>query len=459
MNASPPDYLIDLLVTNGAVVTMDGDMRVHPVGAVAIDQGQILWVGPEHQAGAIPAQEVLDAGGGIIAPGMVDTHFHTGQQLLRGKLAELAGRRHLKMPIWLNYLIPFESILTEEDVYLSARLAYANLLRVGTTCFSEAGGPHPDQMARAALEVGIRGTVAVSTTDRLRLPGVPASSTEEAVERNVSLVKRCADEGNGRVTGWLSLRQITVCSEELWRTIGEAAADLGCRIHTHLAEGTYEVDFTTERFGLRPAEWLDSIGVLDHRLHAAHSILLSDDEVLSLGRRDVSVAHCPQGNFRIGSPKIPALRRAGVRVGLGSDGASGGTVDMLEASRVSRVGLQSAFATPWHVFSEQADYELVRMATVGGAEALGMGDRIGSIEPGKRADLILLGGFAMESLPALDPVFVIARCATGRDVQAAVVDGRIVMREGKLVHVDEAALASEVRQRCPGIMTRFEAAT
>jgi 5-methylthioadenosine/S-adenosylhomocysteine deaminase len=456
-SAPPPIYLIELLVINGCIVTMDAEATVIESGAVAIDLGRIIWVGPAREAHGIPAQEVLDAHGAIIAPGLIDTHFHTGQHLLRGKIAELASRRHLKMPIWKNYLIPFESVLTEEDMYLSARLAYTNLIRCGTTCFSEAGGPHPDEMARAALEVGIRGTVAGSTVDTGEgLPAGAKTTTAQAVDRNVALVKRWRDEGQGRVTGWLSLRQITVCSEELWRTLGEAAIDLDCRIHTHLAEGTYEVDFTTERFGKRPAEWLESIGLLSDRLHAAHSILLSDDEVGLLGQRHVSVAHCPIGNFRIGPPKIPALLRAGVRVGLGSDGASSGTIDLFEASRASRVGLQTAFATPWHVFSELSDYDYLRLATLGGAEALDLGTVTGSIEAGKQADLMVVDDASLDSLPALDPVFILAHCASGRDVQSVVIAGRVVMKERRLLTVDEAALADEVREGSAAIMARFE---
>jgi 5-methylthioadenosine/S-adenosylhomocysteine deaminase len=456
--APPPIYLIELLVINGCVVTMDVQATVIESGAVAIDLGRIVWVGPSSDAGAIPAQEVLDVHGAIVVPGLVDTHFHTGQQLLRGKIAELAGRRHLKMPIWRNYLIPFESVLTEDDMYLSARFAYANLLRSGTTCFSEAGGPHPDLMGRAALEVGIRGNVAVSTVDTGDgFPALARTTTAQAIDRNVALVKRWEDEGEGRVTGWLSLRQITVCSEELWRTLAEAAVDLDCRIHTHLAEGTYEVDYTTERYGSRPAEWLESIGILSGRLHAAHSILLSDDEVDLIGRRDVSVAHCPNGNFRIGPAKIPALRRAGVRVGLGSDGASSGAIDILEASRMSRVGLQTAFATPWHVFSELSDFDYLRMATRGGAEALGLGGVTGSIEAGQQADMIVVEHDSLEALPALDPVFVLARCASGRDVRSVVVAGRVVVRDRRITTLDEDALAAEVQERSAQIMARFEA--
>src|ERR1700712_2362261 len=165
MSAAAPEHLIDLVVKNGVLLTMDADRTVITSGAIAIDQGVIIWIGADREAAAIPAEQVIDAHGSIVMPGMFDTHFHTGQHLLRGKLVELGAKRHLKMPIWKNYLIPFESILDEDDMYLCARLAYANLLRSGTTCFADAGGPHPDQMGRAALELGIRGVVAQSTLD------------------------------------------------------------------------------------------------------------------------------------------------------------------------------------------------------------------------------------------------------------------------------------------------------
>jgi 5-methylthioadenosine/S-adenosylhomocysteine deaminase len=453
-----PDYLIDLVVKNGTVLTMDGERTVLTSGAVAIDQGAIIWIGPDAEAAAIPAEQVIDAHGGIVMPGLFDTHFHTGQHMLRGKLVELGAKRHLKMPIWKNYLIPFESVLTEDDMYLSAKLAYANLLRSGTTCFADAGGPHPDQMARAALETGIRGAVAQSTVDMgTGMPDSALMSTQAAIDTNIELVKRWAAEGEGRVTAWLSLRQIIVCTPELWHTFAEVSAELGCRIHTHLAEGTYEVDFTTENYGKRPADWLDSIGFMSDRTHFAHSVLLSDSEVELMGHRHVSVGHCPVGNFRIGPPKVHALRRAGVRVGLGSDGASSGTIDIFQAARTFRTGFQAVFATPWHVFAEQDDIDFVHMATIGGAEAMGLDDIVGSVEVGKRADLLVVEGDFLDALPALDPVFIVARCATGRDVTNVVVDGRVVVRDRRLLTIDEEALKDEVKERSVAIMKRFDA--
>ena len=253
---------VDLLVLGGDVVTMSPDRQVIRSGAVAIRGGLITWVGSAAEGRwRFGAQRSIEAGGRIVLPGLVDTHFHTAQQLLRGKISELARRRHLKLPIWRNYLIPFESVLTEEDVFLSAQIAYANLLRVGTTCFTDAGGPHPNEMARAATELGIRGLVAQSTMDIG--DGLPPSmrfTTADAIDRNASLIKTWGVSAvEKRVGAWLSLRQLLVCSRELWETFRDMSDETGSRIHIHLAEGTYEVDYAAEHWGKRPAEYLEGL--------------------------------------------------------------------------------------------------------------------------------------------------------------------------------------------------------
>jgi 5-methylthioadenosine/S-adenosylhomocysteine deaminase len=239
--------LVDLLLSGCDVVTIDERDTVIADGAIAIDGGRIKWLGKAADAPALyRGRSVLDGYGQIALPGLVDAHFHTAQQLLRGKLAEIGRRRQLKQPIWKNYLIPFESVLEPEDVYLSGLVGYANMLQVGTTRFAEAGGPHPDEMGRAALEVGLRGFIALSTIDQSETIGadVPRSmmmTAQDAYDRNVALVNRWRDKE--RVSAWLALRQIIVCSPELIKGVAAAARELDVKIHTHLCEGTYEIDY------------------------------------------------------------------------------------------------------------------------------------------------------------------------------------------------------------------------
>jgi 5-methylthioadenosine/S-adenosylhomocysteine deaminase len=452
----------DLLITGPDLVTMDSARPVLRDGAIAVRGGQIAWIGPDTEARQrFTATRILDARGRIALPGLIDTHFHTAQQLLRGKIIEMARRRQLRLPIWRNYLIPFESLLTEQDVYLSAQLGYANALRVGTTCFAEAGGPHPDQMGRAALDVGIRGLVALSTMDTG--DGLPPSmrfSTHDAIERNLALVKEWGSSAvERRVGAWLALRQLLVCSRELWDAFRDIAAEQDTRVHIHLAEGSYEVDYAAERWGRRPAEHLEAIGFLSERVHAAHSILLSGPEVDLYAGRQVSAAHCPLGNFIIGPTRVPELVRHGVRVGLGTDGAASGSIDLFEALRISWVALQSQHGTPWHVRDVLSLADLLRMATLGGAEALGMGAHLGSLEPGKRADIVIASPRHLDLQPVYDPVFTAARGLTGRDVESVVVDGQVVVDGGTLVTVDEEELRARLAERWPVIMERFESVT
>jgi 5-methylthioadenosine/S-adenosylhomocysteine deaminase len=451
----------DLLLVGPDVVTMDRDQRVIPDGAVAVSGSRIAWIGPAAEARRLySATRIIEASGRIALPGLVDTHFHTAQQLLRGKIIELGRRRQLRLPIWRNYLIPFEAILAEDDVYLSGQVGYANALRVGTTCFAEAGGPHPDQMARAAVEIGIRGLVAQSTADMGdELPASMKFTTREAIERNVRLVESWgASAVERRVGAWLALRQLLVCSEELWETFRDLAHESGARVHIHLAEGSYEVDYAAERWGKRPAEHLAAVEFLSPRIHAAHSILLSDEELDLYAERQVSVAHCPMGNFIIGPPKVPQMLERRIRVGLGTDGAANGSLDLFQAIRVAWVALQSHYGTPWHVRSVLSLEELLQMATLGGAQALGMAEDIGSLEIGKKADIVLVNPRPWDLQPVYDPMFTVARGVTGRDVETVIVDGAPVVEQGRLVTLDEEELRARLAERWPAIMERFETA-
>jgi 5-methylthioadenosine/S-adenosylhomocysteine deaminase len=452
----------ELLVLGGDVVTMGTNRKVLNNGALAASGGKITWLGSAVEARRrFEATRTIDANGRIVLPGLVDTHFHTGQQLLRGKITELARRRHLKLPIWRNYLIPFESVLTEEDMFLSAEVAYANLLRVGTTCFTDAGGPHPDEMARAAVRLGIRGLVAQSTMDVG--DGLPESmkfSTKEAIDRNLSLIKNWGVSATERRVGaWLSLRQLLVCSRELWESFRDLADESGSRVHIHLAEGSYEVEYAAEHWGKRPTEYLEEIGFLGPRTHAAHSILLSPNEIDLYAERDVSAAHCPLGNFIIGPPKVPEMRRRKIRIGLGTDGESTGSLDLFEAMRVSYVALQATFGTPWHDRSALSLEDLLEMATLGGAQALGMGDHIGSLEVGKRADVVIANPGHWDMQPVYDAMFTASRGLTGRDVETVIVDGKVVVEGGVVTTVDEAELRAHLSERWPAIIGRFESIT
>lgn len=453
----------DRLIRGCDIVTLDDENTVIKNGAIAVSGGRISWIGTDAETSGIRFRgDVIDGSGKIAMPGMIDAHVHTAQQLLRGKLAELSRSAPIQNPPWKNYYVPFEGLLRPDDVHLSGLVAYANMLMCGTTCFAEAGGPHPDEMARAATDIGIRGFVSLSTVDQN--PDVAGRSvtksmlmtTQEAYDRNVALVKRWSDQD--RVKAWLSLRQIIVCSPELITSMAAAAKDLGVKIHTHLSEGTYEIDYALEHFGKRPTEYLDDLGVLGSHLHCAHSIILSPEEVDLYQKHRVSACHCAMGNYGVGLPRLHEMWRRGIDIGLGTDGAaSAGTMDMFQVAHVARVGQQASIGHQYHTRVPMSAEELLKVATRGGARALGIDAELGSIEAGKRADLVLVDATDADHLGATDPLYVVSTLVVGRDVQTVMVGGEVVMKDRELLRIDIGEIRHRLNKRLPEIMSHFDA--
>lgn len=370
---------VDLLVSGPSAVTMDDAGRVIEDAVIAIGGGRIVWIGPERDAPRLPASAArLDARGLIALAGLVDAHVHLAQQPLRGLLAELSRRGSPRMPPWKHYRLPFEATLQPEDVRFFATLACANMLLNGTTCSLEAGGPHPDEMALAAEEVGIRGFVALSPIDtdpaphRNPIPPAAMLTTDEALERNIALLRRW-NRPEGRVGAWMALRQIMVCTPEMTRDLSAAARAEGARLHVHLAEGGHEIDFALEVHGTRPAHHLERLGAVGPHLHAAHSAILLPDEAALYVRRGVSACYCSMNNYGIGMPRLQEMWRRGVAVGLGSDGAaSADTLDIFRIAHAARIGQAAQIGHVYQTRTPMGAEELLRIATRGGARAAGL---------------------------------------------------------------------------------------
>jgi len=450
---------IDLLIHGVDLVAFDAAGTELKDAAIAISGNSIEWIGPAAGAASrFTAKETLDASGLIAMPGFVDAHFHTAQQFLHGKLSAIRRRGQLREPMWSQYLIPFESGLEPEDIYCSALAAYASMISSGTTCFLEAGGPYPDEMGRAADEIGIRGRIALSTMDMDE--SIPAGSrltTDEALRRNEELVKRW--QHHPRVNAWLSLRQIMVNTTALTQGMSALAKQLDTPIHTHLAEGTYEVDYAIKTWGLRPAEYLESIGAFNSHVHAAHSVLLSLNELDLYQRRDVSACHCAFNNYTMGSPRVLEMLHRGIRLGFGTDGAATrGSLDMFEVVHAATVGQQSVGGTPYHIDVPMTHEQMLAAALRGGAQCARLPDRIGSLEVGKLADLILVEANSYSQFPNHDPRITLAESTVGPNVRTVIIDGRIVMKDRVLLTVDLGTMKEKVSARYATIMERFERA-
>ncbi len=448
----------DLLIQGANIVAFDAAGTEISNGSIAIIGNSIAWLGPAESADRWRAKDTIDAGGLIAMPGFVDAHVHTAQQFLHGKLSAIRRRGELKNPMWSRYLIPFESGLEPEDVYCSGLAAYASMISSGTTCFLEAGGPFPDEMGRAADEIGIRGRIALSTMDMDE--GIPPGSrfsTGEALRKNEELVKRW--QNHPRVNAWLSLRQIMVNTTELTRSMSALANQLDTPIHTHLSEGTYEVDYAIRNWGLRPAEYMESLGALHGHIHAAHSVLLSLNELDLYQARNVSACHCSFNNYTMGAPRVLEMLRRGIRLGLGTDGAATrGSLDMFEVVHAATVGQQAVGGTPYHIDPPITHEQMLGAAIRGGARAARLEGQIGSLEAGKRADLILVESTSHAQFPNYDPMITLAESTVGPNVRTVIIDGRVVMKDRVMLTVDLAAMKERLRRQHAVLMDRFSGA-
>jgi len=450
---------VDLLILGPDIVTFDDADTVIAGGAIAIRGNSIVWLGAEEEGKRLfSAKQTLPAHGLIAMPGLIDGHYHTAQQFLHGKFSSLRRRGEYLEPVWQRYLIPFESGLEPEDVYCSALAGYAAMIACGTTCFLEAGGPFPDEMGRAAAEIGIRGRIAMSTMDMDdSVPAKSRYSTEEALRRSEELVLRW--RGHPRVNAWLSLRQLLVNSEALRIGMRELSHALDAPIHTHLAEGTYEVDYAIRQWRLRPAEYLASIQCFDPYVHAAHSVLLSSNELDLYVRHDVSVCHCALNNYRIGVPRLEEMIRRNLRVALGSDGAATrSTLDLFAVVHGAQVGSQAVAGTSFHWDSPLTNVQLLRQAVRGGARAARLEQQIGSLESGKLADIVLVSVGDYDQYPNADPVITLAESTTGRDVRHVIIDGRIVFLDRQLLTVDLGPMRERIARQYRTIMDSFHTA-
>ena len=446
-----------ILIKNATIVTM-GPKGIIYDGLLTVDGTRIVSLESQNENTfdlENNSDEVIDAAGKIVMPGLIDSHFHTCQHLMRGMGAAIA-RRGTRYPFWKNYLIPFESQLTPEDVYLSGMAAYTNLIRVGTTCFAEHGARHPEQLVKAAEDIGIRGLMAISTMDMdTGLPALSENmlfSTEEAIEKNLDVVQRWPfknDSDDSLLRGVFSLRQITVCTPQLIQKTAQLAMEYETMVQTHANEGHYELYHALDHHGMRPANYLASLDFLSSNVIAAHSVLLSDQEVELYAKHQVGVAHCPTPNFTsLGMAKLAQMRKLDIKIGIGTDGANRGSLDLFEAMKLSSIGQSLHYGAPYLDTTVVSPFEIVTMATLGGAQVCGLDEEVGSLEIGKRADILILTP-GLNSLPIDDPYFAIVNSLRGSDVGDVIVNGQIVMRNSKILNVDEEEIARQVSVRAP----------
>lgn len=427
------------------------DMKVSDECTVAIHDSWIKKIGPSAQMEMLyEGTGCLDGKGKLLMPGLVDGHTHTCQQLLRGRVSD-------EYPmVWTRFLVPFESNLRPEDSNISGQLACLEMIKNGTTAFADSGGVHMERVADAVLESGMRAAIAKSTMDMGNaITGAMKETAEEAIRHTRELYDSYDGKGDGRVDIWFAIRQVMTCSKNLIAMVRDSAAELHTGIHAHLCEHKDEVSFCLQNYQLRPAQFLESMGVLGPNLLTAHNVMLSDEDIAVMAKRDVKVIHCPRANLsNHGFPKTPQILGAGASVGLGCDGAAPSNLDLFDEMKVLRYGMMAYWGLPSFNPVVMTCPTLLKMATRGGACALGKGDILGTVEEGKKADVILLNIDQPHLSPTQNLVNTVVEAANGHDVTDSIINGKIVMKDREVLTLDEEKIRREAQIHMDEIVKR-----
>lgn len=425
----------DLLIRNSDY--LDPEFELAEGRSILIRDGKIEAVDTaERLEEKYTWKEEMDGSGCIYMPGLVDSHMHTGQQLLRGNVLD-------EMPmIWTRIMLPYESTLTPERMRLSARMAAVEMIHAGTTGFIDAGSYFMAEAAGVYAQSGLRGALSYSTMDQKGLPASIAMDAETAIQKTDELYKEFHGQGNLKV--YYSLRSLISCSEDLIRMAAERAAERHTMLQAHMNEYPGEINFYMERKQMRPYEYLDSLGVLGPDFLGAHSLLLSEREISLLAERGVKVCHCPFSNCGKAAPRTPELLERNITVGLGTDGAAHGGLSLFQEMKIFRSVMNLTWGVPLAEPAVMPAKTILAMATRGGQACLGGDpDRDGKIIPGARADLIGIDKRRIYMAVYGHIANTILESVGSGDVRDSVCGGKILMRDYQIQTLDEEKIYRE----------------
>ena len=426
---------VDLLVLNGTLVTMDKDRRVIPDAGIAVAHGRVVAVGSSAEIIRMySAPERVDAAGKLIIPGLINGHTHIPMTLFRG-LAD-----DLDLQDWLTkYIFPAEAKnVTEEFVRAGTRLGLAEMIRGGTTTYCDMYY-FEDAIADETAKAGVRGVLGETVID---FPVADNKTNAEAMAYVERFVKKW--QGNELIVPAVAPHAPYTVSEEHLKAVRAFSDRTGAPIVIHISETKREVDDSLKAKGASPVDYLSRLGFLNDRVIAAHMVWPNAGELVILKRAGVGVVHNPQSNMKLASgvAPVPKMIAEGLRVGLGTDGAaSNNDLSMWEEMDTAAKLHKLVSGDPKVMSAEQA-FEL---ATIGGARALHLEKEIGSIEPGKRADFVLVNRDALNQIPLYNIYSDLVYATKASDVETVIINGKVVMRDRLLLTLDEAAIKEGAR--------------
>ena len=426
---------MSILIKNGTLVTMDNANTI-----VRAD----LLINGEHIAAIAgsgqTADTVIDADGCAVIPGFVQTHIHLCQTIFRGAADDLALIDWLKQRVW-----PMEAAHTAASITASARLGIAELIKGGTTCaLTMETVNHTREVFKAVEETGFRATVGKCMMDKGdEVPRALQEQTGSSIEESLALLDEWHGKAGGRIRYCFAPRFAISCTRELLVKVAELARARGVMVHTHASENRTECELVQQESGLRNITYLDSVGLTGRHVALAHCVHLSNDEIKTLKKTGTNVVHCPSSNLKLGSGIAPVvtLLEEGISVSLGADGAAcNNRLDMFTEMRTAAL-LQKALHGPEVLPASQ----VLRMATIDGARALGLDSEIGSLEVGKRADVAVVRLDRLHATPVTDVVSALVYSAEQDDVDTVIIDGDLLMRERELLKANEREIIKDAQ--------------
>jgi 5-methylthioadenosine/S-adenosylhomocysteine deaminase len=424
---------VDLIVQNGTIVTIDASRRVIENGAVAVSGGEIVAVGTTREINQkFSSKQILNAQNKLVIPGLINTHTHVPMSLFRGIADDL------DLQEWLQkFIFPAEAKnVTEDFVRVGTRLGVAEMIRGGTTTYCDMYY-FEDAVADETFKAGMRGVLGETIID---FP-VPDNKTHaEAIAYTERFINKW--KNNSLITPALAPHAPYTVSTEHLQNVKRVSDKLNAPILIHISETRKEVEDSIESKKLRPVEYLESIGFLNDRVIAAHTVHINDAEIDVLKKRAVGAAHCPQSNMKLASgvAPVPQMLLKDLAVGLGTDGAASNNDLSMWEEMDTAAKLHKVFANDPKVLTAAQAFE---MATIRGARALHLEKLIGSIETGKRADLVIVDFDDLNQTPFYNVYSHLVYATKADDVRTVMIDGRIVMRDRRLLTLDENVIKKD----------------
>ena len=420
----------DCIISGKYVLTMNDGLTALRNGAIAIKDGQIVSVGPVAEIQRnFSAPKFLDCRNMVLLPGLINWVSHAAMVFFRGLADDLPLKEWLEQYIWPAE----ERWLSPEFVRDATALACMEMLRAGVTTYNDMY-LFGDDAAEVARSLGMRAVMGAGVID---LPTVVASTVDEYLEKGESFIRKW--KGDNLIHTCVAPHSAFTCGTDTLNRSRQLANRLDVPVHIHLSETLWEVGEIVNKHGLRPVKYLDSIGFLDERTIAAHCVHVDDDEIEILAKRGVSVSHCIESNLKLASgiAPVPKMLKAGVNVSLGTDGAASNNDLNILSEMATAAKVHKAIANDPTVLDSKT---ALLMATKWGAKALGLGDRIGSLEKGKAADIIGIGLDKPHSCLINEIYSHLVYSAMASDVQMVMIDGQLLIDNGKQIGIDEESI-------------------